>query len=78
MKIKTVQRIYDDNDEECRIGDMVLLKTKDMDDLVQATIENIMTNVAVFIIDDKALGYVPMKLRVNDIVSLTLHRRRNA
>ena len=41
MKIITVTRILDDNGKECQAGDQVLLQTKERDDIVQATIDNI-------------------------------------
>jgi hypothetical protein len=76
MKIKTIHRIYDDNGKECSIGDTVLLQTSDMEEVIPATIENIMTNMATFIIDDRVLGYMPIKARVSDIVTLTLHQKK--
>lgn len=76
MKIITVTRILDDNGKECQAGDQVLLQTKEMDDIVQATIDNIMTNMASFIIDDRSIGYVPIKVRASDIMSLTLYQKK--
>lgn len=76
MKIITVTRILDDNGKECRAGDQVLLQTKEMDEMVQATIDNIMTNMASFIVDDRSIGYVPIKVRASDIVSLTLYQKK--
>ena len=76
MEIKTLHRIYDDNGKECCPGDIVLLQTKDMDDVMQATIDTIMTNMAVFILDDRAIGYVPIKARVKDIRSITLYSKK--
>lgn len=71
MQIITVSRILDDNEQECKPGDTVLLQTKDMDEMVQATIHSIMTNMATFIVDDKLMGYYPIKTRACDIISLT-------
>lgn len=71
MKIITVSRIIDDNGNECKVGDQVLLRTREMDDIVQAKIDTIMTSMATFIIDDRALGYMPIKTRASDIISLT-------
>ncbi len=76
MKIKTIHRIYDDNGKECSIGDTVLLRTSDMDEVIPATIENIMTSMATFIIDDRVLGYMPIKARASDIQELTLHQKK--
>ena len=76
MKIKTIHRIYDDNGKECAVGDTVLLRTADMDEIIPATIENIMTSMATFIIDDRVLGYMPIKARASDIMELTLHQKK--
>lgn len=76
MEIKTLHRIYDDRGVECCIGDIVLLQTKEMDDPMLATIENIMTNVATFLLDDRSVGYVPIKARPADVVSITLYQKR--
>ena len=76
MKIKTIHRIYDDNGKECAVGATVLLRTAETEDLIPATIENIMTNMATFIIDDRVLGYMPIKARASDILELTLHQKK--
>lgn len=76
MQIKTVHRIYDDNGEECKRGDVVLIRTKDMDEPCQATIDTIMTNLASFILDDPIYGVKPMKTRVTDVMSCTLNKRK--
>lgn len=76
MEIKTITRIYDDRGNECDIGDTVLLQTKDMDDVAPATIQNIMTHMAVFLVDDKTLGFKPVKARIQDIESITLYKKK--
>lgn len=77
MKIRTVQRAYDDNGLECNIGDTILIQTVDTDNtIVQATIKEIMTSIIKVVIDDRALGYVPVTLRPTDIVSMTLYARK--
>lgn len=76
MEIKTINRIYDDNGVECCEGDTVLIQTQTMDDIAQASIDQIMTNMAVFIIDDRALGYIPLKVRKQDVKYITLYARK--
>lgn len=73
MKIITVNRIIDDNGKECKPGDQVFLKTTEMDEIVQATIDTIMTTMAVFTIDDSLMGYKPIRVRIKDIVSISLY-----
>ena len=75
MQIKILQVIIDDNGTECRVGDTVLLKTKSMDEPAPAIIDKIMTNVSVYIIDDRVMGYRPIRVRKNDVDTLTLHKR---
>ena len=70
MEIKTLHRIYDDNGVECKIGDTVLIQTKNMDEVVLATVDKVMTNMATFIVDDRVIGYVPIKVRVSDVISI--------
>lgn len=73
-RIETIHIIRDDNNAECRVGDTVLLQTKNTNDVVQATIKDIMTNLVVFIIDDQIRGYVPIRTRASDITSITLYQ----
>lgn len=76
MKIVNMNVIYDDNAMQCFEGDKVLLQTAEMDDIVPATIEKIMTNMVSFIIDDQIIGYIPKKVRVKDIISITLYQKK--
>lgn len=77
MKIRTIQRLYDDFGQECAIGDTVLLQTKETDEqLVQATLTAVMTSIAEFVVDDRALGYVKIKARPQDIMHVFLHTRK--
>lgn len=78
MEIKTVHRIYDDKGQECCVGDTVLLRTQNMDELMQATIENIMTNMATFIVDDRAIGYIPIKVRTSEVKEITLYQKTHS
>lgn len=75
MKIQTVQRIVDDNGDYCYAGDLVFIKTTDMEDIVQAKIDNIMTTMVIFTIDDRIAGYIPKRARATDIETITLCRR---
>ena len=75
MKIETVHRIYDDSGKECKVGDMVLLQTKDMDDMVQAQIEDIKTTMATFLVDDRAIGWMPIKVRCEDVVYISKYNK---
>ena len=76
MEIKTINRVYDDNGKECKEGDIVLLQTNKMDEITQATIDSIMTSMVTFILDDRILGYVPLKVRAKDVKSITLYQAK--
>lgn len=77
MIIKTIQRIYDDFGNEIAEGDSVLVQTKDTDgQVVQATVGAIMTSIAEFMIDDRALGFIKIKARPKDVISIELYAKK--
>ena len=45
---------------------------------MQATIENIMTNMATFIVDDRAIGYIPIKVRTSEVKEITLYQKTHS
>jgi len=78
MQIKTIQRIYDDNGVEVAEGDSVLVQTNDTEgQVVQATVASIMTSVVEFHVDDRALGFIKIKARPKDIVSIELYAKKS-
>ena len=76
MEIRTINRVYDDNGKECCEGDTVLIQTKTMDEITQATIDKIMTSIVTLIIDDKTMGYMPIRVRTQDVKSITLYQKK--
>lgn len=79
MQIKTIQRIYDDNGVEVAEGDSVLVQTADTTgQVVQATVASIMTSIVEFHIDDRALGFIKVKARPKDVISIELYAKKGA
>lgn len=77
MTIKTLQRIYDDFGNEVAEGDTVLVQTTQTNDqVVQATVHSIMTSVAEFHVDDRALGFIRILTRPKDVVSIELYAKK--
>lgn len=76
MKLITVNRIIDDNGDELKVGDTVLLKTKDMYSPVSAIIDTIMTTLATFIIDDPYTGVDTITVIPANVDSIIRHERR--
>lgn len=74
MKIKMIPIIYDDNNEECRIGDTILVRTKRIPDLSPAKIQNISTTFITLIFDDPYIGYQPINIRTNEILECKAYR----
>lgn len=70
MKIKLVNRVYDDDGNECKEGDLVLIQGNDLPEIVVATINKIESRNATFVIDDSVYGYMPKKYRVEDVISI--------
>lgn len=78
MQIKTIQRIYDDNGIEVAEGDSVLVQTNDTEgQVVQATVAAIMTSIVELHVDDRALGFIKIKARPKDIVSIELYAKKS-
>lgn len=78
MQIKTIQRIYDDNGAEVAEGDSVLVQTNDTEgQVVQATVASIMTSIVELHVDDRALGFIKIKARPKDIVSIELYAKKS-
>lgn len=74
MKIQMIPVIYDDNNEECRIGDTILVSTKKIPDLTPAKIKHISTTFVTLIFDDPLIGFQPINLRTNEILECKMYR----
>lgn len=74
MEIKFVIRLYDDNGDECKIGDSVIIQTKDMNDVAVGVIKNIQTNLLTLEFDDPLIGYEPKNIRKTDILQCILYK----
>ena len=77
MTIRTIQRIYDDFGQEIAEGDTVLVQTEQTEgQVVQAVVASIMTSLAEFHIDDRALGFIRIKARPKDVHSIELYAKK--
>ena len=68
VKCRLVNRLYDDNNYECKEGDIVLIQSKEIQDPTPATIMNIQVNVVTFLFDDPIIGYKPITIRTKDVI----------
>ena len=74
MYIKMVTRLYDDEENECKIGDSVIIQTKTMNDIAVGVIKNIQTNLITLEFDDPLIGYQPINVRKSDIIKCILYK----
>lgn len=73
MKIRMIPIIIDDDDNECRIDDTILVRTKKITDLTPAKISNISTTFVTLLFDDPFIGYQPLNLRINEILECKIY-----
>lgn len=69
MHCKLVNRLYDDDNTECKEGDMLLIQTDDIPDVTLATIQKIQVNVVTLLFDDAIIGYQPINIRVKNFIT---------
>ena len=62
MKITMMPVVYDDENNECRIGDTILT------DLSPAKIKHIATTFLTLEFDDPLIGFAPINIRTNEIL----------
>ena len=74
MYIKIVTRLYDDEENECKIGDSVIIQTKTMNDIAVGVIKNIQTNLITLEFDDPLIGYQPINIRKSDVIKCILYK----
>lgn len=65
--------IMDDDNNECRIGDTILVRTKKIPDLTPAKISNISTTFVTLLFDDPFIGYQPLNLRISEILECKIY-----
>lgn len=71
MKIELLPRIIDDNQNEVKEKDLVMLQTKDMTEPATAMIIDIQTTLVTIRLLDSIFNNQPFTLRASEIVSLT-------
>lgn len=71
MKIELLPRIIDDNQNEVKEKDLVMLQTKDMTEPATAMIIDIQTTLVTVTLLDSVFNNQPFTLRASEIVSLT-------
>lgn len=74
MQIKLINVIYDDNNVECRVGDNILVRTKQIKEPTVGKIQNIGTTFITLVFDDPLIGFQPIKLRINDILECSAYK----
>lgn len=77
MQIKVVYRIIDDDGNECKEGDQVLIRSNDMTDVTLAKIIKIAPNLATFFFDDRVMGFRPITFRPDHIAEIKKFRNPN-
>lgn len=68
MKITMMPIVYDDENNECRIGDTILVRTTRITDLSPAKIKHIATTFLTLEFDDPLIGFAPINIRINEIL----------
>lgn len=68
MKITMMPVVYDDENNECRIGDTILVRTTRITDLSPAKIKHIATTFLTLEFDDPLIGFAPINIRTNEIL----------
>lgn len=68
MKITMMPVVYDDENNECRIGDTILVRTTRITDLSPAKIKHIATTFLTLEFDDPLIGFAPINIRINEIL----------
>ena len=71
MKIELLPRIIDDNQNEVKEKDLVMLQTKDMTEPATAMIIDIQTTLVTVTLLDSVFNNQPFTIRASEIVSLT-------
>lgn len=71
MYIKIVTRLYDDKNVECKEGDTVLIETKKSEEPIVATIKELQTHLLIAESDNPLLGTTLLRLRPEEIKSIT-------
>lgn len=71
MKIELLPRIIDDNQNEVKEKDLVMIQTKDMTEPATAMIIDIQTTLVTVRLLDSVFNNQPFTLRASEIVSLT-------
>lgn len=69
MELKLITRLYDDAGNECKLGDTILIQSKNMDMAGKAIIQDIKTSYFTVIFDDRLIGYHSAKFRPSDILT---------
>lgn len=68
MKITMMPVVYDDENNECRVGDTILVRTTRITDLSPAKIKHIATTFLTLEFDDPLIGFAPINIRINEIL----------
>ena len=68
MKITMMPVVYDDENNECRIGDTILVRTTRIPELSPAKIKHIATTFLTLEFDDPLIGFAPINIRTNEIL----------
>lgn len=71
MKIELLPRIIDDNQNEVKEKDLVMIQTKDMTEPATAMIIDIQTTLVTVRLLDNVFNNQPFTLRASEIASLT-------
>lgn len=74
MKIQMIPVIYDDDNNECRIGDTLIIRTKKITEPSVAKIKNIATTYVTLVFDDPMIGFQPINIRVTDFTECKAYR----
>ena len=67
LKSTTKFKAHDENNE-CRIGDTILVRTTRITDLSPAKIKHIATTFLTLEFDDPLIGFAPINIRTNEIL----------
>lgn len=73
MKVQMTPIIIDDDHNECRIDDTILIRTKKIPDLTPAKITHISTTFVTLLFDDPFIGYQPLNLRIREILECKIY-----